>query len=522
MYKVLLVDDEELVVQGISSLIPWEKNGFRLLEPAYNGAEALERFRREPADIVITDIRMPLMNGLDLIRQLRAESPHTEYIVLSGYGEYDYTSEAMAQGVKHYLLKPSNEMKILEVLHTVAAELKRRSEHAEFVERLQNDFKKVLPHVKEQLLRDIVLTGMYNKQDCDYFMDLFMIEQQLFKLVLFGFHGETEYIHKFALRNIAGEVFRDEGAYLTTVVRDQMLLLVKAVDFGQLSAKVKQVQRIYKAYYKLECFVAVSNEGGFTAIRSMYDTVRRCLSFGLSFQEGFIVTPQDVPDAEKELPVDAANVSERLVLAVRAGNAAEIRDTLNEAGGLLGNGVHDAAAARKLCLELFLAVIRQSEGGLDEYVTAIPQLYNMPSLREAFQLLEETALELAARHSGRTAKRQNDLIDSVLRIVQDNLGNPDLSLKWIGSELLYVNVDYLGKMFTRKTGSKFSGYLLQLRMESAKRLMEQERELRIYDIAVMLGYPEDAQYFSKLFKKYTGMTPTEYMRGSEGQKQQPF
>lgn len=98
MYKVLLVDDEELVVQGISSLIPWEKNGFRLLEPAYNGAEALERFRREPADIVITDIRMPLMNGLDLIRQLRAESPHTEYVVLSGYGEYDYTSEAMAQG----------------------------------------------------------------------------------------------------------------------------------------------------------------------------------------------------------------------------------------------------------------------------------------------------------------------------------------------------------------------------------------------------------------------------------------
>ncbi|MNB93309.1 HTH-type transcriptional activator Btr [compost metagenome] len=145
----------------------------------------------------------------------------------------------------------------------------------------------------------------------------------------------------------------------------------------------------------------------------------------------------------------------------------------------------------------------------------------MPSLREAFQLLEETALELAARHSGRTAKRQNDLIDSVLQIVQENLGNPDLSLKWIGSELLYVNVDYLGKMFTRKTGSKFSGYLLQLRMESAKRLMEQERELRIYDIAVMLGYPEDAQYFSKLFKKYTGMTPTEYMRGSEGQKQQP-
>ncbi|MEK3737931.1 MULTISPECIES: response regulator transcription factor [Paenibacillus] len=515
MYKVLLVDDEELVVQGISSLIPWENNGFQLLEPAYNGVEALERFRREPADIVITDIRMPLMDGLSLIRELKEESPYTEYIVLSGYGEYDYTSKAMAQGVKHYLLKPSNETKILEVLHKVAAELRGRAEHAHFVERLQNDFKKVLPHVKEQLLRDIVLTGMYKKQDCDYFMDLFMIEQQMFKLVLFTLHEETEYIHKFALRNIAEEMFKDEGAYLTTVVRDQVLLLVKAVDFTRLSEKVKQVQRIYKAYYKFEIFVAISNEGGFTAIRSMYETVRRCLSFGISFQEGYIVTPQDVLDAERELPADTANVSDRLALAVRTGNPAEVRETIIEAGRWLENGLFDAAAARKLCFDLFLTVIRQSDGGLDEYVTDIPKLYNMASLRGAFQLLEKTALELAARNSGWAAKRQNDLIDSVLRIIENNLGNPDLSLKWIGNELLYVNVDYLGKMFTKKMGSKFSNYLVRLRMESAKRLMEQDKDLRIYDIAVMMGYPEDAQYFSKLFKRYAGMTPTEYVRSRE-------
>ncbi|WP_169834317.1 response regulator [Paenibacillus donghaensis] len=518
MYKVLLVDDEELVVQGISSLIQWEKSGLQLTEVAYNGVEALECFRREPADIVITDIRMPVMDGLRLIRQLKKESPRTEYIVLSGYGEYDYTSEAMALGVKHYLLKPSNETKILEVLYKVIAELKERADHEHFVERLQNDFKKVLPHVKEQLLRDIVLTGMYNKQDCDYFMDLFMIQQQMFKLVLFTLHEESEYIHKFALKNIAEEVFKDEGAYLTTVVRDQVLLLVKAVDFERLSGKVKQVQRIYKAYYKLELFVAISNEGGFTAIRPMYDSVRRCLSFGIFFQEGYIVTPQDVMDVEQEFPVDTEMLTERLAAAVRTGHAAEVSETIVEAGRWLENGLFDAAAAKKFCLDLFLTVIRQTDGGLDEYVTGIPKLYNMPSLRGAFQFLEETALELAQLNSGWTAKRQNDLIDSVLRIVQENLGNPDLSLKWIGNELLYVNVDYLGKMFTRKTGNKFSSYLVQLRMESAKRLMEQDNELRIYDIAVMLGYPEDAQYFSKVFKKYTGMTPTEYLRSGKTQE----
>ncbi|WP_171056118.1 response regulator transcription factor [Paenibacillus sinopodophylli] len=511
MYKVLIVDDEKLARESIAKLIVWESYGFELLGTASNGEEALNRLRQEPADIVITDIRMPLMDGLRLIELLKEESPRTEYIVLSGYGDYDYTSVAMTHGVKHYLLKPSNEVKILEVLQQVVVELEERAEQQQFYERLQSDFSKVLPHVKDQLLRDIVLTGIYNKQDCDYFMDLFMIRQQMFKLLLFTFQETTEYFQKFALKNIAEEVFEAGGAYLTTIVQDHVLLLVSSDDFLPLSEKVKLVQRIYKAYYKLELIVAISDEGGFYNIRPMYERVKHCLSLGSAFQEGYIVTPQDVLTAGRSLPVDSAILSERLTSAVQSGRLDLVEDTIQHAIRSFETGLFDRKEAKHFCLDLFLTVIRQTEEGLDEFVPKIPILYEIASLRGAFQFLEETAIELAKRNSGLAAKKQNDLIDSVLQIVGENVSNPELSLKWIANELLYVNVDYLGKLFAKRMENKFSNYLVQLRMELAKKYMEQENELRIYDIAVIAGYPEDAQYFSKVFKKYTGMTPTEYV-----------
>ncbi|WP_161601375.1 response regulator transcription factor [Paenibacillus luteus] len=511
MYKVLIVDDEKLARDSIAKLIVWEQHGFELLGTASNGEDALQRFRLAPADIVITDIRMPIMDGLRLIELLKEESPQTEYIVLSGYGDYDYTSVAMTHGVKHYLLKPSNEVKILEVLKQVVAELKERADKQQFYERLQSHFSKVLPHVKDQLLRDMVLTGIYNKHDCDYFMDLFMIRQQMFKLVLFTFQETTEYFQKFALKNIAEEVFEKEGVYLTTIVHDQILLLVSADGFLPISEKVKEVQSVYKTYYKLELIASISEEGGFYNIRSMYESVKYCLSFGTTFQEGYIVTPQDVLIAKQNFPFDSAILTEQLAIAVRSGNLEMVKETITHAVGCFELDFFDMKEAKNFCLDLFLTAIRQSEEGLDEFVSKVPDLYAMPSLRGAFHYLEEIAVELAKRNSGLVVKKQNDLIESVLRIVDENLSNPDLSLKWIANELLYVNVDYLGKLFAKKTESKFSNYLVHLRMEFAKRYMKQENELRVYDIAVMAGYPEDAQYFSKVFKKYTGMTPTEYI-----------
>ncbi|HBR30390.1 MAG TPA: DNA-binding response regulator, partial [Firmicutes bacterium] len=125
MYKVLLVDDEEVIREGMTKIIDWEAIGFRFMGAAQNGIEAYERLMQDPADIVITDLKMPVIDGLELIAKIQEEHPEIVFVVLSGYGEFELAKQAMRYGVKHYLLKPCNEQKIIEVLNEIKDDLLR-------------------------------------------------------------------------------------------------------------------------------------------------------------------------------------------------------------------------------------------------------------------------------------------------------------------------------------------------------------------------------------------------------------
>ncbi|UZQ85164.1 response regulator [Thermoclostridium stercorarium] len=126
MYKVLLVDDERIIREGIASLINWKNCGFELIGAAESGIEALHMIKTYKPEVVITDIKMPALNGLELMAEVKKDYPETIFVVLSGYGEFDYANEAMKYGVRHYLLKPCNENQIMEALSDVHSELEKK------------------------------------------------------------------------------------------------------------------------------------------------------------------------------------------------------------------------------------------------------------------------------------------------------------------------------------------------------------------------------------------------------------
>ena len=116
MKKVMLVEDEEFILQGIRYIIDWEEIAMEVTSMAHNGKEALEMFRQEPADIVVTDVEMPLMNGLDLLEEIRKISPRTRFLILSGYDEFEYAKQAVRYQVMEYILKPVTPAELTEVL----------------------------------------------------------------------------------------------------------------------------------------------------------------------------------------------------------------------------------------------------------------------------------------------------------------------------------------------------------------------------------------------------------------------
>lgn len=115
MYKLLIVDDEAIERDGMANLIPWQAYGVELVGTAWNGMDGYEKIEALHPDIVLTDIKMPVMNGIELIRKTKYKFPDIEFLILSGYGEYEFTSQAMEEGVRHYILKPCDEAKIVEV-----------------------------------------------------------------------------------------------------------------------------------------------------------------------------------------------------------------------------------------------------------------------------------------------------------------------------------------------------------------------------------------------------------------------
>ncbi|RTE10887.1 response regulator transcription factor [Paenibacillus whitsoniae] len=518
MHKVLIVDDEKLSRDSIAQLISWSEHDLALVGAAKNGFEALELFEAERPDIIITDIKMPIMNGLELIRKIQEKQEHAVvFVVLSGYDDYAYMSEAMRSGLKHYLLKPCNEVQILEVLTEIKKEIEQEHEKQNFITKLHHHYKKMLPHVKEQFLRDIALTGAYNQRDFDEFMEMLHTNIQTFQLVLVQFSDSCGYLQRFALKNIAEDLFTSEGLILSTVVEESVLLLIPSMDFQKLIAILNRMSEIYKSYYHLELFIGVSTDGGFKDIRGMYKEVQGYLRHRFYFTEGCIITREDVQDGVGSSRQEDFSASfEEITMSVKAGDVKAAEERLRELFQIFEIRRMEINEVIAYCMELYLIIIRKGQlPPAPEQLAQVVRFQEFSSLQETFEYLKSVMGTIATTNQDASSSKHHRMVASVLQIVEEHLSNPDLTLTWIGKELLYINVDYLGRLFTKEMGVKFSQYVIDRRMELAKHLIEQTSDFKIYEISTMTGFREETQYFGKVFKKYTGMTPSEYKRSYE-------
>jgi Response regulator containing CheY-like receiver domain and AraC-type DNA-binding domain len=339
MYKVLIVDDERLIREGIALTINWQELGLELSGTAQNGVEALKLIDKNQPDIVITDIKMPVMSGLELIDITRQKYPDINYIILSGYGEFELASKAMSYGVKHYILKPCSESKIMEVLKEVIADIKKS----------QN--------------RDLVLS------------------------------------------------YDD---------------IINAINTGNVD----------DALNSLETFLAY---------------------------------------------IKIASLSKNM--------------------------------AKAYCNELFINIINCGKSTeMEKYLKMVCQINNIEYIYDIQHLFEKIIRCIIQDNQESLFLKQNKIISTITKYISENYMNENMTLKKIAKEVLFMDEGYLSKLFSRNTGEKFNNYLTKIRMEKAKKLIENGMDEKIYDVAQKVGFGANPQYFSQLFKKYTGCSPTDYNR----------
>lgn len=494
MYKVMLVDDEDIEREAMAEIIPWEKVGMELVDMAWNGIEGLEKIKANLPDIVITDIKMPVMDGIELIKKTHELFPDIFFVVLSGYGEYEYTSKAMELEIRHYILKPCDEDKIVEVLLTVKKELLNREEKLKSERQYQNRMERMVPQIKERIFYEMIKKKELSVAD-KILLSTFT-EQFSEDVVLLSVRGPKEFdqLDRFALTNILAELIGEDQVYMNAGLKKEIVYLLPAVLTSKLCSLMMKVHSEYGKYKNDRLRSAVSKKGRVKECFRLYCQIQELFDFGgVEEKQEFL---------HFEMYQDKVEDSFLLLDYNKIRNAKDNQELIFE---IYCSGVK--MQIQKISLE------RMSE----VYGFLLKVLFGEEeSLEKCSQIWEllEQVVEKCAFHMNLLFPNTKDgnRMRKILYMVYWNIKNPNLNLQYLAQNQLFMNEDYLGRFFAKNMNEKFSGFLVRIRISLIQRLLLYQPDIKVSDLAEHTGYPSDGQYLTKVFKKHTGMVLSEYRR----------
>jgi two-component system response regulator YesN len=511
-YTVFLVDDERIIREGITQLIEWEHLGLSLTGSASDGLSAYDRLANIRPDIIITDIKMPYMDGLELIQKTVKLLPETKYIVLSGHGEFEYASKAMQYGVKHYLLKPCDEEDITDALTQIICELDEQRSRMDLYQRMEKQLAEALPKVKEQLLRDCLLNRTFFKHEMEHYKRILHIQDEEIRLILFQLEAAFEYVELYALKNISEEIIQPRNIMLSTIVGDKFIILVEDMELQDILSLTSDIKKQFERSYKVDLTLSISDHCTFEEIPKIYHDAQQYLKYRFYLGESSIITSEEVDLERQSSEAIAANLNyNNIVMAIKIGNTEDLKDELVLFFEKLREFRCEINVAISFCIELITTIVRQTiPDKINENITKIVPILEMKTLEEIHKYIFGVSYAITKENYEVYSQKNRMLVHNMVQKIQENLGNEELSLQWLAKHFFYMNVDYLGKLFRKEMNEKFSQYVTRVRIEWAKELMTHYNHSKVYEIAEQTGFGKDPQYFSNIFKKYTGFTPMEY------------
>ncbi|MFC3802527.1 response regulator [Cohnella sp. GCM10012308] len=539
MYSVLIVDDEPLARQSLRYLIDWKSLGYRIAAEAADGAEALAVMKAQPISLVLTDIRMPVMNGLAFVERLR-EFSDAAVVILSGYDDFEYARQGMKMGVKDYLLKPVDEDDLEALLRRVSSELAARSRQ----DRRQ--------HLGESLQRELLLRrwtqGQADADELEALRDLLPWKERggsyaclLIEMdFVYGGAALSERdiaLKRFAVQNIAEEVCMGVGS-LFEASEDRYGIVLRVAEADRVAGadRVAEADRTSEALAAriAESVALYAKETVSVGVgHAVADPARAAESYAAAeealaakfLQGGAAVLRRLEPPAEggdaqgrPAEPVKAFMAQlERVLAAVRSQDRAATEQALASMRRSLPHSGLSAGAMRTAILYALVQLHQLlKEQGADPsplFAREIGDYGRVMTSRTADELLrfaEGKYIGVLEQLARMRAVKPNRVIAEAKAMIEAHYGE-NLSLRSI-ADRVFLNPNHLGKLFKSVTGLSFNDYLLQVRMAHAKRMLR-ETDLKVYEIASSVGYTE-LDWFYKRFKAFTGVSAGEYRAGA--------
>lgn len=487
-----------IVREGMVNLISWKDYDIEIVGSAWNGLEGYEIIKETHPDIVLTDIKMPVLNGIDLIRKTREDFSDIIFVVLSGYGEFEYTSQAMELGVKYYILKPCDEEKITKVINQAKDEITLKRIHKRYEnDRYNKEIKELLPHAKEQFFRNVLQNEVVSEKDFRFYMNTCVKKDEKVRLLVFRVQGEFDFIGRFVALNILEELLGGQSILLNTNIDEDVIVLISDINLYTANQIVEKLKAEYIKFDKRQIVTAISKPGVFSDIKEMYYQIQILLLSG-SYQghKSLIAESLDNDLGNKaSFLVDFENMNK-----VKDLNSFLLELTVVFIKCKINNFQREDML--QLCGLMIYALLKQDDILIQE------DLEKCNTEVDMYLYLSKVIL----KHKKFTQDSSNskNRMEQILIAVYENIHQRNLNIQWLAKDILFINEDYLGRTFSKHMKQKFSVFITNTRMEIAIRLLQYNSELLISELAELVGYASDAQYFCKVFKSYVQMTPSEY------------
>ena len=546
MLKTFLVEDEVVIREMIKKMIPWEQYGFELAGEAADGEMALPLILKSKPDLLITDIKMPFMDGLTLCRLVKKELPDIRIVILSGYDDFNYAKQAISIGVEDYLLKPITKNAFIERLEEIHNRYEHEKTQREYYEKFRLEMQEYEKNASRDFFETLVradsdLAELYRRADK---LNLDIVAEAYNILIFTPDTSEGNYNSYEACSDWEAEVQDKINTYflnhpVAILFRHQVFsyaILVK----GQKDTIEKNTEECVKAIQDImdqterrtDWFIAVGKSADrLSMLGHSYRTAVRANSFRYLY-DGHILDYQSL-EAQKENPSDSRredsvqlrnvniNALNPAILQkfLSSGLAEEVDDFIRDYFNAIGQEPMSSLVFRNyVVLNVRFSVLSfLKKLGCDDSEISGQEMEN---------IMDETGktIEAAVAYCGKILKKAIALRDenagdqnrSVLKLAVDfidhNYMDEEISLNK-AAHVANVSANHFSALFSQNMGQTFTEYLTDLRMSKAKELLRCTA-MRSSEIAGEVGY-KDAHYFSYLFKKTQGMTPSEYrkMRG---------
>lgn len=494
----MLVDDEKLIIEGLMNIIEWEDIGLKVIETARNGYEALEKFKSNSVDIIVTDINMPKITGLELIKEVRKINSNTKFIILTGYDEFNYAIEAIEYSVEKYILKPIDENELQETLKNIVKDLDNKKIE---INKILDKNTKLIEYIESKLnenyiyeIKESIDISTENKsytvaniiisrkdKDGDFIKVSEIIEKYTY--------GEYEILHKYndqviLINSWEKDISRDIVIKYYEEIKDKLSNESNEsifISIGDLVSDIKDLSKSYNIANNLKEYILtvgtneciymekIENlkEDNISFIEEIDCINRLIIERNIKVLKRFIY---EILDNKELSPKNIYDFSIKVLILIDS----------------IANDLHIEAKYGKYSLSN--SIIQICEESTRENIRSF-------ILSEIEELIESMYMSTI---------KYSPIVQQIVNIINDRY-DEELSLKTLAYQY-NINSSYLGQIFSKETEVSFSEYLNKIRNIKAKELIL-NTNMKINDISKEVGYA-DTSYFYRKFKKYYGVSPS--------------